>query len=82
MLPLFVQKLHGRLKRKLWGSPFSAIPAPFRASSKRDKTIAARIADYEKSAGVARRVAGAADPPAHRGIIAGDADRLGGDGLR
>lgn len=55
MLPLLVQKLHGRLKRRLWGSPLSVVPAVFRAESKRDKTIAAEIASYEKAAGAAHR---------------------------
>ncbi len=53
MLPLFVQKMHNRVRRKLWGSPLSVVPAPFRAEAKRDETIAAEIATYEKTAGFA-----------------------------
>ena len=53
MLSLFAQKMHNRLRRKLWGSPLSAIPAHFRAEAKRDRTIAAEIASYEKTAGSA-----------------------------
>jgi len=53
MLPLFVQKMHNRLRRKLWGTPLSVVPTMFRAEAKRDGTIAAEIASYEKTAGFA-----------------------------
>jgi predicted O-methyltransferase YrrM len=53
MVPLFVQKMHNRLRRSLWRLPLSVVPAPFRAEVKRDTTIAAEIASYEKSAGFA-----------------------------
>lgn len=53
MMPLPFQKLRNRLKRKLWGSSLSAVPAPFRASAVRDGSLAAEIMTYEKSAGAA-----------------------------
>jgi predicted O-methyltransferase YrrM len=53
MLPLFAQKLHNRLKRRLWGAPLTVLPTPFRAESKRDKAVVGEIAIYEKSAGFA-----------------------------
>jgi predicted O-methyltransferase YrrM len=53
MSPQFVQRLSNRLRRKLWGSPLSAVPAPFRAEAGRDKTLAMEIAEYEKTAGAA-----------------------------
>jgi predicted O-methyltransferase YrrM len=53
MLPLFVQKMHNRLKRSLWRLPLTVVPTPFRVEMKRDGTIAAEIAAYEKSAGFA-----------------------------
>lgn len=53
MWPLFVQKIRGRLFRRLWGSSLSAVPASFRATATRDKTLASEIAVYEKAAGFA-----------------------------
>ncbi len=53
MLPLFVQKQVNRLRRGLWAAPLSVVPAPFRAKSKGDATIAREIVSHEKQAGYA-----------------------------
>jgi predicted O-methyltransferase YrrM len=53
MWSLSMQKIRNRLHRRLWASPLSAIPAPFRPAAKCDPMIAADIASYEKTAGFA-----------------------------
>ncbi len=53
MLPPFAQKLHNRINRMLWGAPLSLFPAPLQARAGRDKSLAAEIAEYEKTAGFA-----------------------------
>lgn len=53
MLPSFLMKLQARLRRRLWASPLSFVPAPLRATATRDPKIASEIADYEKAAGYA-----------------------------
>lgn len=53
MLPLYVQKMRNRVRRRLWSSPLSILPIPLRPQAKRNKTIAADIAAYERTAGFA-----------------------------
>ena len=53
-MPLLVmQKILNRVRRSLWGMPLSIVPARFQAAATRDATVAAEIANYEKSAGFA-----------------------------
>jgi predicted O-methyltransferase YrrM len=53
MLPFLVQKMQNHMRRRLWSSPLSIVPFPLRPEAKRDRTIAAEITAYEKSAGFA-----------------------------
>jgi predicted O-methyltransferase YrrM len=50
MLPLFMQKFHNRLNRRLWGF---VPPGPLLRAAKRDERVAAQIASYEREAGAA-----------------------------
>jgi hypothetical protein len=52
MLPSLI-KLRARMRRRLWGSSLSLVPAPLRAVARRDDKIASEIASYEKTAGYA-----------------------------
>jgi predicted O-methyltransferase YrrM len=53
MLPFLVQKIQNRVRRRLWSSPLSIVPASLRPEAMRDRTIAAEITAYENSAGFA-----------------------------
>jgi len=48
-----VRKLISRVRRRLWSSPISSMPAQLRPEATRDKSLAAEISDYERTVGFA-----------------------------